>query len=161
MKDYIGLEISVGGKELINYLNNVPEKTQIEVEKRIPNVRRNTKKVVQKFAPSNRGIYKKSFTINNYARQKWEIGYEVYAKPPHYRLSHLLEGRDDDHPSYAHILKQFRWGQGEPTKNGKVGMVVVGTTKRFLHLIKGKEFAEEKVEELYNIAIKESTKELR
>lgn len=154
MKEYIDLQISVGGKELIDYINRVPEKYQIEVEKRIPTVRRNTKKVVQMYAPKNRGTYAKSFTINNYSRNKWEIGYEVYAKPPHYRLSHLLEGRNDKHPGYAHILKQFRWGQGEPTRKGNIGMVRHGETRRFKHLEPGKDYAEKTFGELHETVVK-------
>ena len=166
MSEYIGLQISVGAKELIQYINTVPERTQAEVERKIPSIKQGTKRTVKNYAPTNRfdlkraGTYRDSFTINNYARSKWEIGYEVYAKPPHYRLSHLLEGRNDEHPSYAHILKQFRKGHGEPTRFGKVGMVRVGTTQQFEHLRYGKEYAEKKVTQLYEYALEKSTSKL-
>ena len=158
-KEYLDLELTVNDKDLVKYLNSVSERTQIEIEARIPSVRRRTKSVVQAHSPVDRGIYRRSIILNNYAKEKYEIGYQVYAKPPHYRLSHLLEGRNDTYGGkYAHILKQFRWGQGEPTRKGRIGMVRVGMTKRYQHLKYGLEYAEEAVRELYDLAIKKSIK---
>lgn len=136
-----------------HYLSSVPENVKYRMNQTIPKLRRETKKVVQQNAPVKRGVYRRSFRLNNYSRTPWEIGFEVYAQPPHYRLTHLLEGRDDIHPSYAHILKQFRWGQGEKTKNGKIGMVEVGRTKRYFHLKPGYYYASEKMIQLCEEAI--------
>lgn len=134
------------------YLSKVPPKLRLELEARaLPKVRRGTKNVVKQNAPVERGIYRKSFTINNYTQGKWNLGFEVYAKQPHYRLTHLLEGKDGK--SYGHELWQFKKGQGKKTRWGNVGMVHVGKTRKFPHLDVGYKYAIKEMDRLCNEAV--------
>lgn len=148
----IKFEINTNATDWIKWLNNVPERTQIEVENTIPNISRRTKTVVKKNlrkgAGVDEGIYKRSFKINTFAENKWQVGFQVFAKKPHYRLTHLLE--------YGHRMKLFRWGKGTPTKWGNVGMSFVSTLKRpsgkteaVPHIAPAQEYAIRKVNNLY------------
>ena len=157
MAQYVFFTVKDNAKDWVKYLNTVAEKTQLDIDEKLPNLRRNTKRTVTnelfKGHGMETGIYKKSFTINNYALSKWEIGFQVFAKKPHYRLTHLLE---DGHES-----KVFRWGKGKLTKWGNKGMVNIGRRGRNVkgasqHIAKGQEYAEKKVQRLYMEAINKS-----
>lgn len=155
---WFNINIKTDGIDWSDWIATVPEKTRRQVEKDLPPVRRQTKKVVQSHAPSNTGIYKKSFIINNFAESKWKVGFQVYAKKPHYRLTHLLEN--------GHRIKLFRRGSGTPTFRGNIGMNFVktklrpsGNTKDFKHIEPGQEYAEKQVPKLYQDAYTKSLKE--
>lgn len=142
----------------------VPDRVKYEIEDRkLPYLKTATKREVQKNLFKDHGvdegIYRKSFTINSFAENKWQIGFQVYAKKPHYRLTHLLEGPEDQ--NWGHQIVIFRWGQGRPTKWGNVGMVATGTrlhpdghTRKVKHIEPAQKYAEERVgilfQEAYN-----------
>lgn len=160
MAQYVFFTVKDNAKDWVKYLNTVAEKTQLDIDEKLPAVRRNTKKTVQdqlyKRHGSDTGVYKRSFTINNYANSKWEIGFQVFAKKPHYRLTHLLE---DGHKS-----KVFRWGKGRRTKWGNIGMVDIGRRGLNIkgasqHIAEGQQYAEDKVQNLYRQAIQKSLTE--
>lgn len=159
---YVYFTISDNSKDWIKYLNNVAENTQLRIDERIPNIRTSTKRKVQselyKGHGMDTGIYKRSFTINNYAESKWHIGFQVFAKKPHYRLTHLLE---DGHES-----KVFRRGKGKPTKWGNIGMVNIGRrganiTGASQHIAEGQKYAEDKIQKIYEEAINKSMERMK
>lgn len=134
------------------------------MERRLPTIRRQTKSTVQrhlkKGAGVDKGIYKRSFKIHNFAESKWHIGFQVFAKAPHYRLTHLIEGSDTRSDGLAHKIYAFTRGKGKMTKKGNIGMSWIktagkghgsnsGYTRAFKHIKPGQEFADEKVFDLY------------
>jgi len=160
----IKIKISDNFQDFAKWLSKTPEAIQLKIDERIPYIRRSTKKEVQNHLTIghgvDEGIYKKSFKINNYAQSKWEVAFQVYAKDPHYRLTHLLE--------YGHRIKVFRWGQGEPTKRGNVGMVFINSlrhgthTEAIPHIAPAQKYADDKVYELYDKTIdKKFTERMR
>ena len=149
-------------RDYSTWLNNVAERTQRKLKNRIPTVRRKTKKVVQSHLKSgqgvDKGIYKRSFKINDFSQSKWEIAFQVFAKKPHYRLTHLLED--------AHDMVLFRWGRGRRTKWGNIGMAKTRTVRRPMgrtHVVKhikyGQAYAERQVPILYDRGINETLTE--
>ena len=150
--------ISSNAQDWVKYLNTVAEKTQLDIEGKMPSLKQGTKRTVQRELKPNfgvdEGIYRKSFRINSFAESKWHIGFQVFARKPHYRLTHLLE--------YGHRKKVFRWGQGKRTKWGNVGMVFLsGMTKEIPHIEVGQEYAEEKVYALYQKAIEKNLERMK
>lgn len=163
---FLFIEIKDNIQDYIKYLGNVAEEAQVEVDRKIPRIASATTKAVKKeldenttHYPSGRvksgkggysqGIYKKSIRSYNFAESKWHVGFQVYAKKPHYRLSHLLEN--------GHVNKQFRWGKGSPTRFGNKGMIIMPfKTIQVPHIEPGQEFANEKVIEMYHKALNES-----
>ena len=152
MMAQINIEFKINTEDYVRWLNDVPQRIQREIEEDIPVLRRNTKKIVQsKLKKGNgvdEGIYRKSFIINNFAESKWHIGFQVFAKKPHYRLTHLLED--------GHRIKVFTRGKGVKTYNGNIGMSFVktrmrpsGVTKSIKHIEPGQEYAEEQLPILY------------
>lgn len=158
------ISIEPNTRSYIEWLTVVPEMIQLEVESELPRVRRATKKEVQSHLTSDfgvdEGVYRRSFIINNYSNSKWEVAFQVYAKKPHYRLTHLLE---DGHKT---IL--FRWGKGRPTHiTGAVGMSQIfktennyknhkhepGWTGSVEHIEPGQEYAEKELPNLYDKGI--------
>lgn len=155
----IRFKLSSNIQDYVKYLNNVPEKTQLDLENEFPKLRQNTKKTVQHHLKKGSagadgrltepggfrtGTYKKSMTINNFAESRWMLGFQVFARKPHYRLSHLLE---DGHVSYC-----FRWGRGRPTYLGNIGMVRIKHGKKTIkipHIEPGQEYAEKQIVVLY------------
>lgn len=142
--------VKSNAQNFIKYFNEVPEKTQLQIESKIPSIRTKTKRKVQSYLKKgsgvDTGIYKKSFIINNFSRNKWEVGFQVFAKKPHYRLTHLLED--------GHDIWVFRKGGNRRTKWGNFGMVKIPkTTKRIEHIAPSQKFANEKVLDLYSEAI--------
>lgn len=165
-----------------HWCNVVPEKIQLEAEERTPRLKKNTKKTVQNHLTSDfgvdEGVYRKSFTINDYSRTKWEIAFQVFAKKPHYRLTHLLEGGNP--PMYGHRTILFRWGKGRPTKiTGAIGMSqvyntelhykdhkhIIGYTGLVRHIEPGQVYAEKYFpmiyEETLNKVLKERMKRIK
>lgn len=158
MANTINISVKSNARDWVKYLNRVPTETQLIIDENIPNVRSRTKRKVKSYLTNgsgvNEGIYKKSFVINNYAESKWHVGFQVFAKKPHYRLTHLLE--------YGHRKKVFRWGVGKQTKWGNVGMVFIqGQTKSIPHIQPSQEYAEEAVIKLYDKAIKKSLERIK
>lgn len=157
----IKIRVKDNFQDFARWMNNVPESIQLSIDEQIPTIRRSTKRVVQSHLTLghgvDEGIYKKSFRINNYTQSKWEIGFQVYAKDPHYRLTHLLEN--------GHRIKVFRWGQGEPTKNGNIGMVFINSlrhgthTGAIPHIAPAQEYADDKVYALYESTVVNKFKE--
>lgn len=139
----------------------VPLEVQLEIEdKKMPYLKNATKEEVKRHLVKNKGveegIYKRSFTINTFAEHKWQVGFQVFAKKPHYRLTHLLED--------GHAIVVFRRGQGRQTKWGNVGMVDLtkvggsvlhpdGRTNSFPHIAPAQKYAEDKMSELYHDAV--------
>ena len=164
--------ISSNAQDWIKYLGNVAEKTQIEVDRNIPKISRATKQNVKSHlvhgAGIEQGIYRKSFRINNFAESKWHVGFQVFARKPHYRLTHLLEGVSKKR---GHRTVLFRWGKGKRTKWGNVGMNWVLTTKNkkhplgytraIKHIEPGQNFAEMKVVEMYETTIKNNMERMK
>ena len=134
----------------------VPDEVQRVIEdKKLPRLKTATKRKVQSnlFIDHGleEGIYKKSFKINTFSENKWHVGFQVFAKKPHYRLTHLLED--------GHQIVLFRWGQGRRTKWGNLGMVETSTwrhpngrTTAIPHIEPAQKYAEGKVGELYREA---------
>lgn len=144
------IKISTNAQDWITYLNGVAENTQIDIDNQIPKLRTNTRKKVKSYLKKgsgvDEGIYKKSFIINNFAESKWHIGFQVFAKKPHYRLTHLLED--------GHEVWVFRRGGGRKTKWGNFGMVLLNkTTKKIPHIAPSQEYAEDKIKDLYEETI--------
>ena len=146
-----GITISLD-ESYIKWMSEIPERTQLLIEEQYPAIRRRTKKVVQEhLTPKlgvDEGIYRKSFIINNFAESKWQIGFQVFAKKPHYRLTHLLED--------GHRIKLFTWGRGDMTKWGNIGMSFVktrfrpsGYTREVKHILPGQEYADKQVPLMY------------
>lgn len=154
----INIKVSSNAQDWVRYLNTVAEKTQIDIDQKIPTVSSNTRKNVRghltKGNGVDEGVYRKSFIINNFAESKWHVGFQVFAKKPHYRLTHLLE--------YGHKKKVFRWGGSIRTKWGNFGMVVIGgQTKAIPHIEPAQDYAEEKVIKLYREAILRSMERMK
>lgn len=171
----IQFKIKDNAQDFVKYFDNVPYKTQHEIESKIPTLRRNTKKKVQSQLTSNfgvnEGVYRRSFIINNFAESKWHVGFQVFAKAPHYRLTHLLEGWDESangKSNVGHKTILFRWGKGRPTHiKGVKGMShvkqtknhykghqhIAGWTGRVRHIAIGQEYAEGKIVSMYKKAI--------
>lgn len=164
----IKVHLDSNARDYSEWLNNVAERTQRKLEAKAPIIKRRTKKTVQKHLVKGKGleegIYRKSFTINDYSQTKWEICFQVYAKKPHYRLTHLLED--------GHKMFLFRWGRGRPTKWGNVGMAFTTTRRRpkgrthvVKHIKPGQQYAEKQFPKLYdegiNSVLKERMKRIR
>ena len=171
-------QLKTDKQKLIEYLGNVAEKTQIEVDSKIPTISRSTKREVKSRLNAsygiNEGIYRNSFKINNFAESKWHVGFQVFAKKPHYRLTHLLEGGDA--PMYGHRTILFRWGEGRPThRTGSVGMShvyqthnhykghthIIGYTNSIKHIEPGQAYAENKVVAMYEKALSKSLERIK
>ena len=170
------LKVKTNAQDWVKYLTVVTEKTQTEVENRLPTLRQNTKKVVKKPLSKafgvDEGIYKRSFIINNFDPGKWKIGFQVFAKKPHYRLTHLLEGNER---GFGHKTILFRRGKGRPThKTGAKGMTWVlrtknkykgnhplGWTRKIKHIEPGQQYAERKIVALYEKAINNNLERMR
>lgn len=162
------------------WVAGVPQKIQLQVEEKLPQVKRKTKKEVQDHLTNdygigigkNKGTYKKSFRINDYSQTKWQVGFQVYADKGHHRLTHLLEGASA--PMYGHQTILFRWGKGRPTtKKGVIGMShvyqtklhykghkhIIGYTGQVRHIEPGQEYAEEQLPILYDEGINKTLTE--
>lgn len=159
--------------DYIKYLGQVAESLQLDVDHKIPTIARGAKRTVKNALTEDFGIdsgtYQRSFTINNYSESKWHVGFQVFAKNPHYRLTHLLEGGTSA-PMYGHRTVLFRWGKGERTRFGNYGMShvyetkkhykghhhIIGYTNKIEHIEPGQYYAETKVERMYEDAIKKA-----
>lgn len=138
-------------QDFAKWLGKVPDNIQSDLNKKIPSVKRQTKKVVKDHLTFGNGveegIYKKSFTVIDLSENRWHIGFQVVAKKPHYRLTHLLEN--------GHRIKLFTPGHGEQTKHGNIGMSFVSTlrtgnrTKEIPHIEPGQTYAEDRIIRLY------------
>lgn len=172
----IKANIKSNAREYSKWIAEVPTKIQLDVEAKLPKVERETKKVVKGKLNRNfgvdEGVYKKSFIINDFAESKWHIGFQVFAKKPHYRLTHLLEGGSP--PMYGHRTVLFRWGKGRPTtKTGAIGMShvydtkthykkhhhIIGYTGLVRHIEPGQDYAEAEVPILYDEGINKTLSE--
>ena len=134
------------------WMGGVPKSIQVELDRKVPKIGSKTKRVVKKeLKPGfgvDEGIYKRSFTLNTFSENKWAVGFQVFAKKPHYRLTHLLED--------GHRIKMFTPGRGKRTKFGNVGMSFVSTLRRpngrtneFVHILPGQTYGEQTVIDLY------------
>jgi hypothetical protein len=147
----IDVSIDFETQDFAKWIGNVPDRIQTELNNKIRPLKRNTKKVVkdhlQYGAGVETGIYKKSFTIIDLSENKWHIGFQVVAKKPHYRLTHLLEN--------GHRIKIFTPGRGEQTKRGNIGMSFVTTlrtgarTHSFPHIEPAQTYADNAIIALY------------
>lgn len=176
----IKIEFNSNAREYSRWIGEVPEKIQLQVEEKLPRVKRNTKKEVQEHLTNDfgigigkkRGTYKKSFTVNDYSQTKWQVAFQVYAGKGHHRLTHLLEGGSP--PMYGHQTILFRWGKGKPTtKKGVIGMShvyetklhykkhhhIIGYTGLVRHIEPGQDYAEEQLPILYDEGINRTLKE--
>lgn len=163
-------------RDYAQWVSGVPQKIQLQVEEKTPRLKKRTKKEVQKHLTTkfgvDEGVYKKSFKINDYAQTKWQVAFQVFAKKPHHRLTHLLEGGNP--PMYGHATILFRWGKGRPTtKKGVIGMShvyqtklhykghhhIIGYTGLVRHIEPGQEYAEEQLPILYDEGINKTLKE--
>ena len=171
-------QFKTDNQKLIQYLGNVAEKTQIEIDSKIPSISRNTKVNVKSHLNVNygidEGVYRNSFKMYNFAESKWHVGFQVFAKKPHYRLTHLLEGGDA--PMYGHRTILFRWGKGRPTHvTGAVGMShvyvtkkhykghthIIGYTNAIKHIEPAQAYAENKVVQMYEKALSKSLERIK
>lgn len=158
MKSDIQIYMQSNANDYRSWFNDIPRRLQLKIKDDIPKIRKETKKIVKAQLTTGhgveQGIYRKSFIINNFAESPWHIGFQVFAKKPHYRLTHLLEGKQND--GRGHKIKIFKRGQGERTKWGNIGMVFTGTKRRpsgwtyaIKHIEPGQEYADEAVPYLY------------
>ena len=143
----IKVHLDSNAREYGSWLGGVPEKIQLKLEAKATPLKTKTKKIVQSYLRPNHGvdegIYKKSFKINDYSQTRWELCFQVFAKKPHYRLTHLLE--------YGHDVWLFQWGRGRRTKWGNVGMnKIAKTTKLVPHIEYGQKYAEKQYPILYD-----------
>lgn len=172
----IKIQFESNALDYAKWINVVPEKIQTELESKTPTLKRKTKKTVQEHLTGSfgvdEGVYRRSFTINDYSRTKWEIAFQVFAKKPHYRLTHLLEGGNP--PMYGHRTILFRWGKGRPTtKTGAIGMShvyetqshykghrhIIGYTGLVRHIEPGQVYAEKQLPIIYDEGINKVLKE--
>lgn len=148
-------------QDFAKWIGKVPDRIQADLNKKIPYVKQQTKKVVKDHLTFGNGvkegIYRKSFTAINLSENKWHIGFQVVAKKPHYRLTHLLEN--------GHRIKIFTPGHGDLTKHGNIGMSFVSTaktgnrTRKIPHIEPGQAYAEDKIIRLYWDTINEKYSE--
>lgn len=164
----IKIKLETNARHYADWMAKVPEKIQVEVDAKGKIVKRRTKKEVQSHLTQDfgvdEGIYRRSFIINDYSRSKWELCFQVFARKPHYRLTHLIEGGE----SYGHKTILFRWGKGQRTSiKGVIGMSHVFDTKDHYknhkhkpgftgfkrHIEPGQQYAEEQLPILYDEGI--------
>lgn len=149
----IKVHLDSNAREYGGWMGGVPEKIQLRLEAKATPMKSKTKRIVQSYLRPNRGVeegvYRKSFKINDYSQTKWEICFQVFARKPHYRLTHLLE--------YGHDMILFRWGRGKRTKWGNVGMAKTATKRRpnavtleIPHIKYGQEYADKNFPILYD-----------
>jgi len=176
----IKISFDSNARSYSEWISKVPQKIQLQVEEKLPQVKRKTKKEVQSHLTKQFGIgidrksgtYKKSFKINDYSQTKWQVAFQVFADKGHHRLTHLLEGGNP--PMYGHQTILFRWGKGKPTtKKGVVGMShvyqtkmhyknhrhIIGYTGLVRHIEPGQDYAEEQLPILYDEGINKTLKE--
>lgn len=163
----IKLSITSNAQDYIKWIDNVPNKMQVEIDRKIPIIARGSKREVKNnLVPGNgvdEGVYKNSFIINNFRESKWNVGFQVFAKKPHYRLTHLLEGYEN-RPG-GHKIFLFTPGVGRATKWGNIGMSWVqsagksGWTKKVIHIEPGQQYAEDKIIEMYESTLNSSLSE--
>lgn len=151
-----------------DWMAKVPERIQVQVDAKGKTLKRKTKKEVQSHLTKDfgvdDGVYRRSFIINDYSQSKWELCFQVFARKPHHRLTHLIEGNG----SYGHKTILFRRGIGRPTKiKGLVGMSQIFATKDHYknhdhppgltgfveHIEPGQKYAEEQLPILYDEGI--------
>lgn len=130
-------------KEVVDFLEQVPRETMIEVNREIPSIKKESKdRVKEKLTPGNGvnvGVYKKSLVIRNLASNDQEIHFQVGGNKKHYRLTHLLEHGHRMIPN-RHFYRR------------------VSRTKAIPHIAPAQEWADKAVEELYVKAINKATK---
>jgi len=167
---YIKINVDSNARDYADWISRVPERIQLKIEAEIPTLKRKTKKTVKNELTTNfgvdEGIYRKSFIINDYSRNKWEVAFQVFARKPHYRLTHLLEG--EILPNCGHATILFRRGIGRPTtRKGLRGMSHIFATKTHYkghthppgytgivkHIEPGQKYAEQELPILYDEGI--------
>lgn len=158
-----GLKVTFDSNALdyAGWIAGVPEKMQNDIDRKIPTVARGSKREVKNhLIPGHgvdEGVYRKSFIINNFSEKKWHVGFQVFAKKPHYRLTHLLESYEN-RPG-GHRIFLFTPGVGRQTKWGNIGMSWVrsagnnGWTRKIEHIEPGQKYAEQKLIDMYEITI--------
>jgi len=166
----IKVTLESNARSYSEWISKVPTSIQLKLEERTPKLKRNTKKEVQTHLTQsfgvNKGVYRRSFKINDYAQTKWQVAFQVYADKGHHRLTHLLEGGSP--PMYGHKTVLFRWGKGKATsRKGVIGMShvyqtkkhykghkhIIGYTGLVRHIEPAQDYAEEQLPILYDEGI--------
>lgn len=141
-----GIKITVvGGEKFSEYISGVNERLKSDLDKSVENMASGTKRVIRRNLYRGHGVdedvYRKSLIYRNlnkgFAKQMNEIHFAVGAKSPHYRLAHLLEK--------GHMLVYF----GHPTNYH---------TREIIHMAKGQEYAEDRVEKAFEKGIQNAFK---
>lgn len=128
----------------IKYFETVPDEITRQVNKGIPSIQKNTRKIVRQHLTKGNGrdtgVYKKHIVIRDLTTSTEEVHFQVGGSKKHYRLTHLLE--------HGHHIVVTR-GDG-------VQYCLLKSTKAIPHIAPGQEYADKEVVGLYEEAIEKS-----
>lgn len=134
----IETNLNVDIKDTLNYFENVSKDISKKVNEDIPNIQKDTKKVVKSHLSKgngvDKGIYKRSIVYRNLSNSEQIVHFQVGGNKKHYRLTHLLEHGHKMIPNkhfYRHVVR----------------------TKAIPHIQYGQDYADKAVENLYEKAI--------
>lgn len=105
-------------RQLLEAMAQYTDEVKEEVDQIIKDVAKEAKSDVRSGAPVRTGAYRKSWAVNFDKKKSGNAGFTVYAKAPHYRLTHLLE---DGHKTKSggktkaqpHIRQVQEWADKE------------------------------------------------
>lgn len=104
-------------QELLKAMTQYTDEVKEEVDQIIDDVAKEARTDVRNSSPVRTGAYRKSWAVS-FTKKGSNAGFTVYAKAPHYRLTHLLEdghktkngGKTKAHP---HIRQVQEWADKE------------------------------------------------
>ncbi len=146
----VRLWIESNVKEIVDYINKVPEEITMEVMKGSNKIMTKTAKVTRDSLTLGngvrKGIYRKSLKGKNLSDSPMVLHFIVKGTGKHYRLSHLLE------KGHRIVIPIKQKGGGyKPTYIGR-------HTKSIPHISIGQDYADKEVLDLYNKAIDKALK---
>lgn len=108
-------------KELLEAMTQYTDEVKEEIGQIINDVAKEAKSDVRSGSPVRTGAYRKSWAVSFDKKKSGNAGFTVYAKAPHYRLTHLLE---DGHKTknggktkaQPHIRQVQDWADKEALK---------------------------------------------
>lgn len=108
-------------KELLEAMTQYTDEVKEEIDQIINDVAKEAKSDVRSGSPVRTGAYRKSWAVSFDKKKSGNAGFTVYAKAPHYRLTHLLEdghktkngGKTKQQP---HIRQVQDWADKEALK---------------------------------------------
>lgn len=108
-------------KELLEAMTQYTDEVKEEIDQIINDVAKEAKSDVRGGSPIRTGAYRKSWAVSFDKKGSGNSGFTVYAKAPHYRLTHLLE---DGHKTknggktkaQPHIRQVQDWADKEALK---------------------------------------------